>query len=268
MKRYHDTVAAQAAELVAWNEKLEARVSAQVDGPVKVAILFDISGSMRIGTKAEGARQAALHLLGAFRANDEGAVFAFDTRLDRVTTFTSDVQKLEAALTRVDTPYGQTSMYDAVAETARAVAVAGSGNGRFPQRSAVVVLTDGVDTHSRLTPEQVSGIASGIDVPVYIIAVMSPIDDPTEDGAQAEVIGPLANLARWTGGEYFAVSAPARASVAARQIIEELRHQYVLAFEASTAPGWRPLEVRARDRDLVVRARAGYTVAGAVGEVE
>ncbi len=242
--------------------------SAQVDGPVKVAILFDISGSMRIGTKAEDARQAALHLLGAFRANDEGAVFAFDTRLDRVTGFTSNVQKLEASLTRVDTPYGQTSMYDAVAETARAVAVAGSGNGRFPQRSAVVVLTDGVDTHSRLTPEQVSGIASGIDVPVYIIAVMSPIDDPTEDGAQAEVIGPLANLARWTGGEYFAVSAPARASVAARQIIEELRHQYVLAFEASTAPGWRPLEVRARDRDLVVRARAGYTVAGAVGEVE
>jgi hypothetical protein len=49
--------------------------------------------------------------------------------------------------------------------------------------------------------------------------------------------------------------------VAARQIIDELRHQYVLAFEASTTPGWRSLEVRARDRDLIVRARAGYTVA-------
>jgi hypothetical protein len=48
--------------------------------------------------------------------------------------------------------------------------------------------------------------------------------------------------------------------VAARQIVDELRHQYLLAIEASaTQRGWRPREVRARDRDLKVRARAGYT---------
>ena len=47
------------------------------------------------------------------------------------------------------------------------------------QRSAIVVLTDGIDTRSRLTAEQVSSIASGIDIPVYIVAVVSPIDDPT-----------------------------------------------------------------------------------------
>jgi len=129
------------------------------------------------------------------------------------------------------------------------------------------VLTDGIDTRSRLTPEQVAAISSGIDVPVYILAVMSPIDDTREDG-RGETPGPLSNLARWTGGEFFPVSAPAHASIAARQIVDELRHQYVLAFEASTRPGWRPLEVRARDRDLVVRARAGYTVAGTVGDAE
>jgi hypothetical protein len=114
----------------------------------------------------------------------------------------------------------------------------------------------------------VAGIASGIDVPVYIIAVMSPIDDTKEEGSRSEPTGPLSNLAHWTGGDYFSASAPAHASVAARQIVDELRHQYVLAFEASTSPGWRPLEVRARDRDLVVRARAGYTVAGTVGMAE
>jgi VWFA-related protein len=241
---------------------------AQADGPVKVAVLFDISGSMRIGSKAVDARQAARHLLGALRPTDEAAVFAFDTRLDRVTQFTSDVRALEAALDHVEPPFGQTSMYDAVAETARVVAAAGSGDGRLPQRSAVVVLTDGVDTRSRLTAEQVSGIASGIDVPVYVLTLMSPIDDTREGGGPSDLSGPLSNLARWTGGQLFPISAPAHASVAARQIIDELRHQYVLAFEASTAPGWRPLEVRTRDRDLVVRARAGYTVAGTVGEAE
>jgi hypothetical protein len=62
----------------------------------------------------------------------------------------------------------------------------------------------------------------------------------------------------------FTASAPADASLAARQIVDELRHQYVIAFEASSQPGWRPLEVRARNRDLVVRARAGY-MAGSAG---
>ncbi len=239
---------------------------AQADGPVKVAVLFDISGSMRVGTKAVDARQAALYLLGALRGTDQAAVFSFDTRLDRVTDFTSDMHVLEAALDHVEPPFGQTSMYDAVAQTARAVAGAAAGTGHLAERSAVVVLTDGVDTHSRLTPEQVSGIASEIDVPVYIVAVMSSVDDPEGDGARGEAQGPLPNLAHWTGGDYFVVSAPARASIAARQIIEELRHQYVIAFEASSAPGWRSLEVRARDRDLVVRARAGYMVSGTVGD--
>lgn len=239
---------------------------AETDGPVKVAVLFDISGSMRVGSKAVDARQAARHIFGALRPTDEAAVFAFDTRLVRVTEFTSDVHTLEAALDHVEPPFGQTSMYDAVAETARVVAAAGSGGG-VPQRSAVVVLTDGIDTRSRLTAGQVSGIASGIDVPVYIVTVMSAIDRP-RDNDEGETTGPLSDLARWTGGEVFPVSAPAHASVAARRIIEELRHQYVLAFEASAAPGWRPLEVRARDRDLVVRARAGYTVAEALGDVE
>ena len=57
----------------------------------------------------------------------------------------------------------------------------------------------------------------------------------------------------------FVASAPAHASLAARQIVDELRHQYILAFEASRSrEGWRPLEVRARDGALTVRARAGY----------
>ena len=237
---------------------------AQSDGPIKLALLVDISGSMRVGSKTVDAQQAARHLFGALRPGDEAAVFSFDTGLDRVTPFTSDIPSLEAALGHVQTPFGQTSLYDAVAQVARAVAAEGPGGGRMPQRSAVVVLTDGIDTRSRLTSEQVATISSSIDIPVYIIALMSPIDDPREGGtAQEELVGPLPTLARWTGGEMFMASAPAHASVAARQIVEELRHQYVIAFEASNrTSGWRALEVRARDRGLTVRARAGYSSGG------
>lgn len=234
------------------------------DGPVKLALLFDISGSMRVASRAIDARQAARHLLSALRPTDQAALFSFDTRLQRVTGFTSDVESLIAALGTVEAPYGQTSLYDAVAETARAVASAEDQRGgpSLAQRRAVVVLTDGVDTRSRLTAAEVTAIASGIDVPVYVLAVMSAVDDPREDGRDDEDAA-LRNLAQWTGGELFISTAPAHASIASRRIVDELRHQYVLAFEASAQPGWHPLEVRARNRDLVVRARAGYTASGA-----
>lgn len=238
---------------------------AERNGPVKLAVLFDISGSMRVGSKVADARQAVRHLFSAMRPGDQAALFSFDTRLDRVHGFTSDFAQLEAAIERVEPPYGQTSLYDAIAETARAAAEeASGGGGRLPKRAAVVVLTDGIDTKSRLTAPQVSGIASGIDVPVYVVAVMSAIDDPARDSESPSAIISLAlrDLSQWTGGDLFISSAPAHASVAARQIVQELRHQYLLAFEASPRPGWKPLEIKARQRNLVVRARSGYIAGG------
>jgi VWFA-related protein len=232
----------------------------ETDGPIKVGLLVDASGSMRVGRKAIDARNMAQQLFSAFRTEDAAAVFTFDTRLDRVTDFTSDRGALDQSLERLNPPFGQTSLYDAIADSA--TFVAGSGGNQPAQRSAVVVLTDGIDTKSRQTTQQVAAIASRIDVPVYIVAVMAPIDDPRTDANPAFDVSGLRDLARATGGDLFTASAPAHASVAARQIIDELRHQYVLAFEASSRPGWRPLEVTAKDKKLVVRARTGYSAGG------
>ena len=235
---------------------------AETDGPVKVGLLVDASGSMRIGQIAVDAREAARHLFSSLRADDEAALFSFDTRLDRVSPFTSDTASLDSALGRLNVPYGQTSLYDAIGEAATFVADQGRGQGRLPQRTALVVITDGIDTHSRQTTEQVAAIASRIDVPVYIIAVMSPIDDPRTDDTPSFDAGGLQQLSRSTGGEMFIASAPAHASVAARQIVSELRHQYVLAFEASPRPGWRGISVQSRDKKHTVRARTGYSAGG------
>jgi VWFA-related protein len=154
-------------------------------------------------------------------------------------------------------PFGETSLRDAIALAAERV---GQREGR---RRAVAVLTDGNDTASRLNAEAVAGIASAIDVPVYIIGVVASIDNPSADTAtpgadRAWLAGSLDDLAVRTGGRVFVVSTPGQRSAAARQIVEELRHQYLMAFESSGRPGWHPLVVRTRDRDLVVRARNGY----------
>jgi Ca-activated chloride channel family protein len=225
---------------------------------VSVAILFDVSGSME-GHQVK-AREAANHVLSWLDvARDEAAIFTFDTHLDEVAAFTVGLKKLpESMTTRV--PFGETSLHDAIALTAKRVGL------REGRRRAVVVLTDGADTASHLKPAEVSAIASQIDVPVYIFGIVPSIDNPGEETAVSSVersafAGPLADLASWTGGHVFVASTPGQRSIAARQIIDELRHQYLIAFESSGKPGWHPLVVRARNKDLTVRARSGY-VAG------
>ena len=222
---------------------------------ISVAVLFDVSGSME--GHMPNAREAAMHVLSWIDATrDEAAVYTFDTHLDERAPFTAGLRDLPDSMTRV-VPFGATSLHDAIAETAKRV---GAREGR---RRAVIVMTDGADNSSRLKPADVSAIASGIDVPVYIFGIVPSIDNPSADTSTHSVestafAGPLADLAAWTGGHVFVASTPGQRSVAARQIIDELRHQYVIAFESSGRPGWHPLVVRARNKDLVVRARSGY----------
>ena len=85
-----------------------------------------------------------------------------------------------------------------------------------------------------------------------------PAETSATTAERSALTGELSDLALWTGGRAFAVSTIAERSVVARQIVEELRHQYLIAFESSDRPGWHPLEVRTRDKDLSVRARSGY----------
>jgi VWFA-related protein len=223
-------------------------------GGVSVAVLVDVSGSME-GLMGR-AHEAVSHLLGWLNDGDEAAVFTFDTHLDEVAPFTAGLKAVPTHIASV-TPFGATSLHDAIARTAER---AGAREGR---RRAVVVFTDGLDTYSRLTPSEVSGIASAIDVPIYIVGVVSAIDDPSADVAtvtpeESALSGSLNDLAAWTGGHTFVASGPAQRSRIARQIVDELRHQYLIAFESSARPGWHPLVVRARGKDLVVRARSGY----------
>jgi VWFA-related protein len=133
------------------------------------------------------------------------------------------------------------------------------------RRHAVVVFTDGLDNASRLTAAQVSGIASAIDVPVYVIGIVSGLDDPSSDTAtpaalRSPLAGELANLASWTGGTAWVASAAPQRNYVVRQIVEELRHQYLIAIESGEEAGWHPLTVKLRNRDLTAHARSGYIV--------
>jgi Ca-activated chloride channel homolog len=225
------------------------------ESPISVALLFDVSGSME--ARMAPAREAATHVLNWLKdPDDEAAVFTFDTRLAEARPFTKGMHTLPEELSSVR-PFGATSLHDAIAQTAERLST------RDSLRRAVVVFTDGQDTASKLSASEVSSLASSIDVPVYIIGIVPSIDNPLGDNAaitveRSALVSSLSNLAYWTGGQVFVVSSIVERSVMARQLVEELRHQYLIAFESSGVPGWHPLEIRTHNRELHVRARSGY----------
>jgi VWFA-related protein len=228
------------------------------ESPISLAVLVDISGSMSVGGNIDRARTAVSVAMAALRnGSDEAALFTFDSKLQEIVGFTSDLARLRRV--RLEgKPWGKTSLFDAVAETARLVA------DRPKRHRAVFVITDGSDTGSRLKAPEVSAIASSIDVPVYLLTVVNPVDHPggefgvLQADRKAAETASLADLARWTGGDMRIASIPEHAATAIVDLFFELRHQYLISFEPGEREGWHPLEIRARKNDLIVRARSGY----------
>jgi VWFA-related protein len=234
------------------------------ESAVSLALLLDISGSMSVGGNMERARQAVNLALTHLRPKqDEAALFTFDTELKEVRPFTTDLSRI-TSVSLEGKPWGLTSLYDAIGTMARRVAE------RKNRHRALLVITDGVDTGSRMTPPQVSYVASSIDVPVYLLVVSNPVDNPGHKlavlaaaGQTVDNTATLADLARWTGGEMAVASDLEDSTRALRELMGNLRHQYLLSFEPGARPGWHRLEIRTRKKNLIVHARSGYLAGSA-----
>ena len=231
----------------------------QIDraSPLTLALLVDVSGSMRVGPKLAFARKVLERMVSQLQdGRDEVAMYSFDQSLHEEQSFTLHPGVIDSTLSNAE-PFGTTSLYDAIAATARRF------ESRPGARRAIVVFTDGVDTSSTLTPQEVSGLASAIDVPVYVVVTVPPIDyaqyvERETNPRTVHTDGDLRDLAGWTGGDLLWATASEDAGMRAWQIVNELRHQYLLAIESTGQVEWRPLEVRVRDRRMTVRTRSGY----------
>ena len=216
--------------------------------PASVAILMDASGSM--ASKLPRARETANALVAGLQpGTDEVAFYSFDTALHEVRAFSTTFAATEGAW-HATKAYGATSLWDAIAETAQRIS-------DRQRRRALVVITDGVDSASTLKPSEVSAIASSLDVPVYILVIAFAAEDGANEGPMR---GPLSDLAVWTGGDSLTVYDEPSVLAAAGQLLAELHHQYIVAFEPGRMPGWHALVLRARKPGLFVRARSGYMV--------
>lgn len=224
-------------------------VRSEKNAEANIALLVDGSGSMRVNDSFGLARQISERVLDSLdKGRDEAALYSFDTRVLTLHPFSSDLTNVRQALTALRT-WGSTSLYDAIS------GVAGKIHERGESRRAIVVFTDGNDTTSTLPPAEVATITSALDVPVYAFALTPFVNAPTDDKAPEST---LAEIARASGGAYFVVSDPTILVAQVTELIEELRHQHVLSFEASSGQGWRTLELRVRGRGRKIRTRGWY----------
>jgi Ca-activated chloride channel family protein len=235
--------------------------------PVSMVFLQDLSGSMANGGKLTESKRALAYLLSRARRTDEFALATFaGERLQVEVPFTRDEQVLSESM-ELWQGYGTTAIHDAVAWIPR-IAV----EGRHPKRAAVLV-TDGIDNASTLSPKEARAVVEEAQLPVYVLGMGRDEAAPAAAGqaasprVAAEAVEQAASyahllrqLARATGGGYFPIAPGDEVADSAARLLEELRRQYVLAFP--TTPGearYRRLRVEvAAPGRVTVYHRRGY----------
>lgn len=210
--------------------------------PVNAVLAFDMSGSVQ-GARLDQLRRAGTRFVEAIGPDDMAALVAFTDLVTIRSRFTADKRHLLEALNQPALG-ADTSLIDAM-HTAMVLGESESG------RPVVIVFSDGADTSSFLSVDQVLNTARRTGPVVYAVT-----------SSQAERRGFLDDLVRLTGGRRLEIASLDRLSDAFAEILSEARQRYLLSYTPTgvDAGGWHELTVRVRNRRADIRARPGYLV--------
>ena len=224
--------------------------------PLSIVVAVDASLSTKkdLALELESARRFAHSIL---RPIDAMALYRFAEDVDDLTSFTSDLKRIDRAIQRVRVG-SATALYDAVFLASEALE-------KRQGRKVLVVITDGGDTISSVNYAEALRQAQASEAVVYSIVVV-----PIEASAGRNTGGEhaLIQLSRDTGGKHFYASSAPQLEEVFRQIGDELRTQYLLAYypkQRLSASDFRSIEVRVtapapEAGEAKVRNRSGYYV--------
>ena len=225
--------------------------------PMALALLIDTSASMEqaLGT----AQEAAVGFAQELGPADVASVIDFDSGVQILQGFTGDRGILQDAIRRTAAG-GSTSLYNAVYIALKELSrLTPQDDPQAPRRRAMVVLSDGEDTSSLVSFEEVLDLASRSDTVIYTIGLGGRDAVVNRNGQDGQFV--LRRLAQQTGGRaFFPLVAKDLASVYS-DIRRELSGQYSLAYESGSARSdgqWRQIAVRVNRPDAIVRTRQGY----------
>ena len=220
--------------------------------PLQLGLLIDASNSVRDRFKFE--QEAAIEFLNQTirRRYDKAAVVGFDDTPDVTQDFTDNPESLAKGVRELR-PGGGTALFDALFYTCRDKLMKLSPSG--PTRRAIILVSDGEDTHSHVTREEAIEMAERAEVIVYTISTNVSGTKGTGDKV-------MERIADATGGRAFFPFQMRDVANAFAEIQQELRSQYALSYRPADfrADGhFRSIEIVANDRkNLRVKARRGY----------
>jgi len=225
--------------------------------PLSIVIAIDTSLSTRNDQRLEldSARRFAHTIL---RPIDGISLFQFSEVVDQLTPFTADIRVIDRGISRIHTG-AATALYDTLYLGSDALL-------ERRGRKVMVVITDGGDTVSKTSYQDAVREAQQAEVILYSIIIV-----PIENNAGRDIGGEhaLIQLSRDTGGKYFYASSIEQLDAAFRQISDELRTQYLIAYYPSSRLSdseFRRIEIKidpaTKDypdpSQLQVRHRSGY----------
>ena len=239
--------------------KQELSLFTHEDLPISMVLMIDASASMESDGKIEAARAAAKRFLGSLEPRDRASVMQFNDRATTLADFTNERPKLEAAIEATQ-PSGSTSLHNALYVALKDLSRQ-KKTGEL-RRLAIVLLSDGEDTSSLVTDEQVLELARRTEIAIYTISLRGNRSLDRGSSAFSQALHLVTTLARDTGGQAFFPGSLSELDGVYDKVAEELRTQYNLGYIATNARRdgkWRRIVVRVAGRDdLQVRHRLGY----------
>jgi Ca-activated chloride channel family protein len=252
----------------------------ETDRPLSIAFLIDVSISEERTLPDEKAA-ARTFIENVIRSNkDEAAIIPFEGYAHLEQPLTRDMIGIYRALEKIEVAFpsylgsappiggitsgpgtiappreGSTAIWDSVAVTSRSVLARSPGQ----RRRAIILLTDGQDTSSRIQRTSATDQAIASETIIYAIG----IGDKKYEGVDRNA---LKNLAERTGGRAFFPKRQEDLMAAFTEIEQELRSQYLVAYSSTNKTrdgGFRKMSIEVtnpelRKEQLKLRYRPGY----------
>lgn len=241
---------------------------ASAETPFDLVLLLDLSGST--ADKIKLIRTSSKRFVDAARPGDRIAIVTFTSDVQVVSLLTPDHEALKRSIDQIDKPRGGTKFWDALRFVLEHIVGQSRVEGR---RSAVVVMTDGVDNAlpdvsgdgSVTTFAELIEIVRGSDaivLPIYLDTEREAKQHGTPKGAFAVARQQLSELASESGNTVYQARRVKDLNGAYAQVIRDLSTVYSIGYRPVNRVrdgSWRVVAVQLVGHpELVARARRGY----------
>ena len=224
--------------------------------PLSVSVLIDTSASM--DDKMATVQTAATGFVRQLRREDQAQLIDFNSRVNVAVPFTGDQAVLEKGI-RATAAGGSTALYNSVYIALKELKKVQARTATELRRQAIVLLSDGEDTSSLVSFDEVLELAKRSETAIYAIGLKSKDIATSKGFHEADYV--LRQLTTQTGGRVFFPASVQDLPAVYQQISEELSSQYSLGYSSRNPKRdgrWRRVVVRLTRPSVAVRTKQGY----------